>query len=475
MINGANLKKTYYYLKKNGIVNTFYAVCERIHDRSAVSYCFTPISEKEREDQKHHQFDEKLTFSILVPMYETPKAFAQEMIQSVLSQTYGNFELILADASKSDSVKQVACSFFDDRIRYIRLEENRGISENTNQALQYATGDYIGLLDHDDLLTEDALYEMAKQIESGKQQGVQYAFLYSDEDKCDTEARRFYDPNFKLNFNYDLLLSNNYICHFLVMKTELMQQLMFRPEYDGAQDYDLVLRAVHAVMHAGENMHAGETVIGHISRVLYHWRCHEASTASNPQSKQYAYEAGRRAIQDFLQSEGIRVQVTDTKHNGFYRIEYCNADNNLDVDKKNHAKLQEQKEWGNLFTARPDVGILAGPVYDGNKITGGIYDKQGNCPYKGLNRHYSGYLHRAALQQNADIIDVRNMMINPLLAKQIEDILQKIYDNKTLNYDLMKINREISEQVRSLGYRILWDPLFQSNSIQRNKPEQGGQ
>lgn len=144
------------------------------------------------------------------------------------------------------------------------------------------------------ILTPDALYEMADAVTKAYDRGVKVTFAYSDEDKCDGEETRYYDPNHKENFNYDLILSNNYICHFLVMDAELMKRLQFRPECDGAQDYDLVLRAVAEVLAADGQ--AGEKSILHIPKVLYHWRCHEASTAANPHSKKYAYEAGLRAL-----------------------------------------------------------------------------------------------------------------------------------------------------------------------------------
>ena len=177
----------------------------------------------------------------------------------------------------------------DSRIRYVRTAENKGMSENTNEALQYATGDYVGLLDHDDLLTPDALYEMAMTLQNANEQGIEAALVYSDEDKCDTEAKIYYEPHVKLGFNWDLLLSNNYICHFLAMKTELIKKLGFRKEYDGAQDFDLVLRATLEKDEKDE--------ILHVEKILYHWRCHDLSTAANPQSKLYAYEAGKRAAE----------------------------------------------------------------------------------------------------------------------------------------------------------------------------------
>lgn len=154
-----------------------------------------------------------LLFSILVPTYRTPENYLREMIDSVLAQTYGSFELILADASGDESVKQVVDTYEDKRIRYIRLAENKGISGNTNEALKHATGLYTGLLDHDDLLTPDALYENAMAIAEARSRGIRPQLLYSDEDKCDENGENYFCPHKKEEFNLDLILSNNYICH----------------------------------------------------------------------------------------------------------------------------------------------------------------------------------------------------------------------------------------------------------------------
>ena len=198
----ANLKKTYYYLKKNGIADTYYAVKERLYARTSplymAGYTYVPVSEDELKKQRETEFDKNYKFSILVPMYETNPEFAKAMIDSVLNQTYSNWELILADASKSEVVKNLVCEYDkDSRIRYVRIAENKGISENTNEALQYATGEYVGLLDHDDLLTPDALYEMAVTLQNANEQGKEAAFVYSDEDKCNTEAKIYYEPHVK--------------------------------------------------------------------------------------------------------------------------------------------------------------------------------------------------------------------------------------------------------------------------------------
>lgn len=453
----ANLKKTYYYCKKNGITDTYYALRERLYARTSplymAGYDYVPVSEEELQKQRETVFENAIKFSILVPMYETRSEFAREMIDSVLAQTYTNWELILADASKTDLVKDVVSGAdgsassmgnvyaSDSRIRYVRIAENKGISENTNEALKYATGDYIGLLDHDDLLTPDALYEMALAIKTARESGKTVAFAYSDEDKCDTEAKRYYEPHVKSAFNLDLLFSNNYICHFLVMKAELMKKTGFRKEYDGAQDFDLVLRAF---------LHKEPTdEILHVNKVLYHWRCHESSTAANPQSKLYAYEAGKRAVESALEEylremhdgnitkvdrmlyvNDIPVQVVHTKHNGFYRVEYG----------KGTAE--------DIFKVRKDIGVIAGPVIDNNKITSGIIEKDGTCTYAGLPAKFSGYIHRLALQQNPECVDVRNAAVRFELAEEI----------KNRNNGQQKINLDLIQ--KNGNYKILFDPYF---------------
>ena len=453
----ANLKKTYYYCKKNGIVDTYYALRERLYARTSplymAGYDYVPVSEEELQKQRETVFENAIKFSILVPMYETKPEFAREMVDSVLAQTYTNWELILADASKTDLVKDVVSGAdgsassmgnvyaSDSRIRYVRIVENKGISENTNEALKYATGDYIGLLDHDDLLTPDALYEMALAIKTAGESSKTVAFAYSDEDKCDAEAKRYYEPHVKSGFNLDLLFSNNYICHFLVMKADLMKKTGFRKEYDGAQDFDLVLRAFLHKEPADE--------ILHVNKVLYHWRCHESSTAANPQSKLYAYEAGKRAVESALEEylremhdgnitkvdrmlyvNDIPVQVVHTKHNGFYRVEYG----------KGTAE--------DIFKVRKDIGVIAGPVIDNNKITSGIVEKDGTCPYAGLPAKISGYIHRLALQQNPECVDVRNAAVRFELAEEIKN---RDNGQQKLNLDL----------IQDIGnYKILYDPYF---------------
>ena len=190
------------------------------------------------------------------------------------------------------------------RISYKKLKENRGISENTNAAIKFAMGDYIMLCDHDDVLAPDALFHIVKAITEKKAD-----VIYTDEDKISMDGKHYFEPNFKPDFNLFRLRENNYICHIFAVKREILDQVgTFRSEYDGAQDFDLILRCCEKA----------EKIV-HIPRVLYHWRSHMNSTAANPESKRYAFEAGKRAIEAHYERMGIRAQVELTDRPGWYR------------------------------------------------------------------------------------------------------------------------------------------------------------
>ena len=261
-------------------------------------------SKEELEEQKKTSFSYAPLISIVVPAYETPEVYLRELIGTVQAQTYTNWELCLADGSKSRQVAQIAKEYAktDKRIRYQRLLHNGGISENTNEGFQMASGAYIALIDHDDLLSENALYEMVKCLnERYLPEERKMAMIYSDEDKLDMDGGALFDPHFKPDFNLEFLRHNNYFCHFLMFSTELLQKAGgLNKEYDGAQDYDFIFRCT-------EN--AKE--ICHIPKVLYHWRCHQESTASNPESKLYAFEAGARAIMAHYERMGIKAEKVE--------------------------------------------------------------------------------------------------------------------------------------------------------------------
>lgn len=280
---------------------------------------------KPTEEELQRQRDGKLPccpkLSIVIPAYQTPEKYLREMLDSILAQTYDNWEVCLANGSpagKGKTVEKVMRQYGeqDDRFRYLDLEGNRGISGNTNAAIEMAVGDYIVLADHDDTLPEHALYEVASAINGHPDCDV----FYSDEDKMDMDGGALFDPHFKPDFNPDLLTSVNYICHLFVVKKELLLKVGgLRQEFDGAQDYDFIFRCT-------ENA-AG---ICHIPKVLYHWRCHQDSTASNPESKLYAFEAGARAVMAHYNRCGIAAKsVVKGVDYGIYRTVFEIAGNPL--------------------------------------------------------------------------------------------------------------------------------------------------
>lgn len=434
----SNLKKTIYYFNRNGLRDTYLAALERLQKTKGEGYVYQEPSPEQLEQQRNHPWKQPVKFSLLVPAYQTPEVLLRELIDSVLAQTYSHFELLIGDAGTDAVVKETVASYHDERIIYLPLKENGGISRNTNGILEVATGEYLGLLDHDDLLTVDALYEMALKLEEASAQGKFIQLLYSDEDKCNETGEYYYEPHRKTAFNSELLLSNNYICHFLVMEAGLLKELRLREEYDGAQDYDLVLRAVSKLW-----KNTRESIV-HVPKVLYHWRCHRNSTAQNPQSKQYAYHAGGRALQDFMATMGWKGKVNSLPHLGFYRIEYEKA----------------------IWEERQDVGAVGGNLLDKkNKITGGIYDKSGNCPYLGLKAGYSGYMHRAALRQEAYAVDVRNVGLAPGLYGIFQEVTGQAYDNLDVSRlpqgeALWDMNQRFAKSIRREGYRVIWDPRY---------------
>ncbi len=265
-----------------------------------------------RQEQEKTVFEKNIKFSILVPLYNTPDDFLEQMIDSVLKQTYSNWELCLADGSdnKHTFVGKYCLKLAkkDSRIKYKKLEKNEGISENTNACLDMATGDYIALFDHDDVLHHSVLFEYMKVI---CEQDAD--FIYCDEDKFSEFGGDLYDANYKPDFAIDNLRSNNYICHFTVFDRKLIDLAgKFRKEFDGSQDHDLILRLTEQAKH-----------IVHIPKVLYHWRVNSASVASDPYAKPYTIEAGRNAVREHLERVGLKGTVESTViHPNIYRVKY---------------------------------------------------------------------------------------------------------------------------------------------------------
>ena len=268
-------------------------------------------TKEELENQKNQKFDYEPKISIITPLYNTPTDFFRDLLFFLHEQTYSNWELCLADGSKEplEEIKNMISK--EPRIKYKFIGENKGISGNTNEALKLATGDYIALLDHDDYMSEDCLFEVVKAINENRN----LEFIYTDEDKSSGVGEKRYDAYFKPDFAPDTLRSQNYICHFSVFKKELMDKLKgFRSEYDGAQDYDIFLRMSEIVL--PEN-------IKHITKILYHWRVHKASTAQlNSNAKNYAFINGKKALESHLKRLNLEGTVSAGCLPGIYRIDY---------------------------------------------------------------------------------------------------------------------------------------------------------
>ena len=270
------------------------------------------LDKAEYEAQKDHSFPKTVRFSILVPLYNTPERFLREMIQSVQLQTYSNWELCLADGSDADhpEVERICKEFAekDERVRYEKLAENLGISGNTNACIDMATGDYIALFDHDDLLHPSALYEDMKAV---CEQGAD--FIYTDENTFHDTPADAYCPNYKPDFAPDTLRSYNYICHLTCFSRQLQEQVgAFRPECDGSQDYDLILRLTEQAQK-----------IVHIPKVLYYWRASAQSTAADIGAKPYVMDAAKKALSDHLERVGLEGRVENARIPSTYRVRYA--------------------------------------------------------------------------------------------------------------------------------------------------------
>lgn len=334
------------------------------------------ITDEELAKQRESAADFAMqpTFSIVIPVYATPEKFLRRMLDSIREQTYPKFEVCLVDATPYAKIQhdptqgrtpqEVLAEYAaaDSRFRYATLTENLGIAENTNAAIRMATGDFIVLADHDDELEPQALYECVRAINAHPDVQV----LYSDEDKVDFEDIYYFEPHFKTDFNPDLLRSVNYICHLFVARRSLLdaiaetaadgQKIYERSAYDGAQDYDLILRATEKAQAMESSFNALDQTllrqgrftssnIIHIPMVLYHWRAHQASTAQHPEAKLYAFEAGARAVYDHCKRIGLPIQKVEQGITyGFYHPIYenqqplisvviPNKDHSADLDK----------------------------------------------------------------------------------------------------------------------------------------------
>lgn len=406
-LNKENVKKGFEYIRRNG-VSRFWTLAKAKAFLAGKSYkewyeehCPT---KEELMRQREVEFSVQPLISIVVPTYQTPIPFLKDMIDSVRKQSYEKWELCIADGSLNGDENDTKVirvreelnrySMEDKRIKVVYLEENQGIAENTNQALALATGEYIGLFDHDDMLTPDALYEIVKAIND-----YDYDVLYTDEDKISENSHDYKKPVFKPDYSPELLCANNYITHFFVAKKSIVDRLEgFRKEYDGSQDYDFIFRCVELAKK-----------VGHVSKVLYHWRMHGGSVAGDPTSKMYAYDAGKKAIQSHYERVGIQANVEHMERLGLYHTEYKMIKQPLisviiygedDEKKKRCSEWFKRKDYSNLE-------ILASAGISVEEINALAEKARGSYLFFVSENLES--VERDALQQMAGVLQIQNV------------------------------------------------------------------
>ena len=529
-----NIKKGILYLRHYGPKGFWIKLTERFQ-KSEIDYKEwlekNMPARQELDRQEKHKFKYAPKISILVPVYNTPETFLRQMIESVQKQTYGNWELCIANANPANEQVKVILKEYtanDARVKVTDVPENEGIAQNTNKALEIADGTFIGLLDHDDVLAENALYEVVKELNKAVDTDV----IYTDEDKVSTAIDEYFSPNFKPDFNLDMLRSNNYFCHFFVAKKELIETVGgFRGEYNGAQDYDLFLRCIEKAER-----------IAHIPKILYHWRVHQESTADNPLSKMYAYDAGQKAIEQHLKRCGVTAEVSKTENLGFYRVKYQqegsplvsilipNKDQKDTLDQclksieartdyenyeiiiiENNSTEQETFEyykqiknpkirvieWKDEFNysainnfgvrhakgeyllflnndievinsdwlgemlsncQREEVGAVGAKLYypDNTVQHAGVIVGIGGVAgsvFVGLKRGYTGYMHRASIQQNLSAVTAACMMVKKSVFEEVGGFEEEL---KVAFNDI-----DFCLKIREKGHLIVYDPYVE--------------
>ena len=315
------IKRAWKYLLKHGPVAFKHRFLGKDHCEFGIPYeewfAKNKVTEEELERQRDYLFEYSPTISLIVPTYQTPLNYLRQMIESVRAQSYSNWELCIAEGSGGNKkIEEVIGEYAskDSRIKVEILEKNYGIAGNSNKALSMATGEYTALFDHDDLLTPDALFEVVQSLQETK-----YDIIYTDEDKVDGDMIAYLDPNFKPDWSPDLFCSHNYITHLFVVKKSILDEVGgFREEFEGSQDYDLMFRCIERA-----------ESIWHIPKILYHWRVHDNSVAGDPESKMYAYEAGRKAIEEHYKRTGVEASVEIMELWGMYHTIYATPRNPL--------------------------------------------------------------------------------------------------------------------------------------------------
>ena len=408
--------------------------------------------EETRKRERETVFAKRVKISILVPLFNTPENFLREMLDSVLNQTYENWELCLADGSDDGykSVGEICLEYAKadgrGRIVYRKLAKNEGISGNTNECLKMATGEYAGLFDHDDILHPSALYEYVKAI---NERDADY--IYCDETTFKSgNINQMLTMHFKPDYAVDNLRANNYICHFSVFDRNLLDGTeLFRTRFDGSQDHDMILRLTDRAKK-----------VVHVPKLLYYWRSHEGSVASGIDAKPYVVEAARGAVADHLRRHGFtHFQITSTRaFETIFKIRYqivgnpkisiviANRDHPEDLKRcitsimekstyenyeiivvENNSRMREIFDYYETLKAFPHVQVA-------------VYESEGSFNYSAVNnfgaqRAQGDYI--LLLNNDTQVITV-NWMEELLMYAQREDVGavggKLYYGNKTIQH-----------------------------------------
>ena len=408
--------------------------------------------EETRKKERETVFAKRVKISILVPLFNTPENFLREMLDSVLNQTYENWELCLADGSDDGhkSVGEICLEYAKadgrGRIVYRKLAKNEGISGNTNECLKMATGEYAGLFDHDDILHPSALYEYMKAI---NERDADY--IYCDETTFRSgNINQMLTMHFKPDYAVDNLRANHYICHFSVFDRKLLDGTeLFRTRFDGSQDHDMILRLTDRAKK-----------VVHVPKLLYYWRSHEGSVASGIDAKPYVVEAARGAVADHLRRHGFtHFQITSTRaFETIFKIRYqivgnpkisiviANRDHPEDLKRcitsimekstyenyeiivvENNSRMREIFDYYETLKAFPHVQVA-------------VYESEGRFNYSAVNnfgaqRAQGDYI--LLLNNDTQVITV-NWMEELLMYAQREDVGavggKLYYGNKTIQH-----------------------------------------
>ncbi len=310
LITAEKIKRALVIIKEHGFLFFVQKVLRALKLLNAYNDWLKEHAKRDLSFQKAEIFQYSPKISIITATFNTNPKLLRAAITSVSNQTYPNWELCIADGKSNDEVKNVLEEYAkkDSRIKIVFLDKNKGIAGNMNEALNIASGEFTGFLDHDDELHPSALYEIVKLLNTNRE----LDFIYTDEDKISIKGKRF-SPHFKTDWSPDLLRSSNYICHFAVIRKTIIDSIGgFSPEYEGSQDYDIFLRISEITDR-----------IAHIPKVLYHWRVHKTSVAGNAKTKMYAYDSAKKALSSHLQRLGLEGTVDFTNSLGYYRIKYA--------------------------------------------------------------------------------------------------------------------------------------------------------